>query len=125
MDADPRAVIKINPLTILIVLVCLVLGRMAACVISAHPRPDAAQQRELQRVGDAIVASIEAWRSSHGTYPDSLEGAGIEAQRSTNGVWEYSVDADRNRFELRMGDYDRDGFVLFWNSTTRAWKMDT
>ena len=109
----------------LIALVLVPTVRIGACMLSMHPFPKAAQQRELESSGDRIVAELEAWRSAHGRYPSNFEEGGIATLDTDFGTWRYLRWEDGQSFELRMGDYNVDGWVLFWNTPRRSWRMDT
>jgi type II secretory pathway pseudopilin PulG len=89
----------------LIVAVLLTSGVVAYCV-ARTPRFDA-----LKAEGNTLVQQIEAYRSAHGEYPQSLEQAHIKAPFTFFGRWQY-ISTKRDWFMLSLGEYDRDDFEL-------------
>ena len=110
---------------ILIALVLVPVLRIGACVLSMHPLPVGAQQSELQHAGDELLAELENWRNAHGRYPASFDEAGITPEKTAFGRWEYGLDANAQTCQLKLGDYDVDGWVLYWRSDERQWRWDT
>ncbi len=109
----------------LIALVLVPTVRIGACVLSMHPCPKDAHRRELESSGDRIVAELEAWRGANGRYPRNFEEGGIATLDTDFGTWRYFRWEDEQSFELRMGDYNVDGWALCWNTRKRSWWMDT
>ena len=99
--------------------------RIASCVLSARPMPNKEQQAALRMSGDKIVAAIEDWSARNGRYPETLEQAGITIAPTKNGSWGYSLRTDGKSFQLSMGEYDVDGWVLYWDSREHEWGLDT
>lgn len=74
---------------------------------------------KLQAKGDLLVAALDRYHTKYGAYPPTLKDAGVAASSKTRwGDWYYTPNG--NSFELTLGDYDWDGFVLSWNKTEWA-----
>lgn len=81
------------------------------------PYPDF---QKLQAQGDVLVMALDKFAEEHGTYPPALKNAGVAAYSETQwGAWAYSPNG--SYFQLSLGDYDWDGFVLTWNRNGGWW----
>jgi hypothetical protein len=78
----------------------------------------------LEAQGTPLVAAIEKYRDSHGVYPPTLEAAGLTPPQTRFRPWRYDLRPDGS-FQIAIGDYGRDGFVLFWTSQNKSWYRDT
>jgi hypothetical protein len=87
--------------------------------------PNGTQKHELEKSGDRLVGALEAWRSANGRYPRDFEEGGLTTLATEFGTWKYYRGEDGQSFEIQLGDYDVDGWVLFWNTRTRSWDKDT
>ncbi len=76
----------------------------------------------LKAQGNTLVQQIQAYRATHGEYPQSLEKARIKAPLTFFGRWKYTgFGADS--FELSLGDYSRDDFELRYRPDS-DWSLD-
>ena len=80
----------------------------------------------LQAQGDRFVEAIEAYRTAHGNYPTTFGDAGITpADTATKfGPWIYMHSGTDPSFEISVGDYGRNNFALWWNSSHPHWYLD-
>lgn len=96
-----------------------------------HPaEPAGTPRRRLEAVGDHMIEALEAHHARTGTYPVSLEAAGIVPEPNNFGGWHYSSGGAGAFFTLWVGEYNRDGFVLMKTvvgdeSGDRGWHWDT
>jgi hypothetical protein len=77
----------------------------------------------LEAEGDTLRAAVERYHSEHGSYPPTLEAAGVASPKTRWGYWEYSLRGAT--YVLRVGNYDKHGFVLFREGVHSAWHRDT
>ena len=79
--------------------------------------------------GDRIRAALEDHRAREGRYPRRLRELGLpEAQTSLpcGTEWEYELEPDFGApYWLHLGDYGRNGFVLFRDPKADDWYWDT
>lgn len=83
----------------------------------------APDQETLREQGQLLVDALEEVRAVDGVYPAALEQAGLELPASRFG-WTYEAAASPPRFELSVGEYRRDGFVLRYRSDRAQWAED-
>ena len=83
-------------------------------------------QKRLQALmaeGDAIIVKLEAYKTKHGAYPETLQEAGVSAVQTKYGPWEYS--SDSNGIYLAVGDYRKHLFKIWWQPDLGTWYIDT
>ena len=85
-------------------------------------RPDFLQ---LEAQGETILEQIEQHKATHDVYPSSLSDVNIVLPNAPFGGWRYHSFDDLEQFELAIGDYKEHMFVLFWNSRSGNWHLDT
>ncbi len=115
-----------------VVILCGWGGWMAFMLSSANPftykQPSEDAIYTMRQSGDAIVAALERWKLSHGTYPPKLsmlvpeELPSIPSQPVGDGTWKYWVESNGS-FVLRIWvgpDYESE----WWESGTKAWRVD-
>lgn len=98
---------------------------IAVSVLVGCGRPSDAKFASLRSQAEPAIQAIEAYKTSHGTYPSNLTQAGIRLPEAGYGGWKYSSHDDGYRFQLSVGDYEENGFVLFWSSDYQDWYLDT
>jgi hypothetical protein len=96
--------------------IVVVIAVVAYC-LARTPNFDA-----LKTQGDSVVLQIEAYRTAHGQYPQSLHEVHIKAPFTFFGRWHYSR-FDSNYFELSVGKYRRDDFEFHYRSNN-GWYVD-
>ena len=73
----------------------------------------------------ATAVPIQTWlelkRNEEGRYPETLPEDFLQKLSRFAPEGEYSVSEDRSCYYLAMGDYDADGFTLYWSSKTANW----
>ncbi len=73
----------------------------------------------------ATTVPIQTWlelrRKEEGRYPQTLPEDFLQKLSRFTPEGEYSVSEDRSCYYLAMGDYDADGFTLYWSSETTNW----
>ena len=84
----------------------IVSGRTPAQMLFG-PTPD-----ELKVVAQPVVEALWRYRSEHGEFPGSLETLDIDVPTTVYGPFRYQVGAQGESFQLCVGEYLRDGFVL-------------
>ena len=78
----------------------------------------------LQAQGQKLVDAVERYRAEHGDYPPSLEEAGTFAPWTGYGRWEYQRYPDLGYY-LKVGDYGRYHFVMWWDQRNKRWSIDS
>jgi len=71
-----------------------------------------------------VIKQLEAYKANNGVYPSDLATAGITLPEAGYGGWKYASLDNNTRFSLSIGDYGRNGFVLYWDSIYGNWTMD-
>lgn len=71
-----------------------------------------------------IVEQLEAYKRVHKEYPSDVAKVGIELPDAAYGGWKYRTRENNSVFALSLGDYGRNGFVLFWDSKHGVWYLD-
>jgi hypothetical protein len=97
------------------------LGLAAAVVLCWHAA--APTFADLKRDGNQMVAAVERFRETNGRYPETLAEAGVVPPPTRYGAWGFEWDG--GEYVLSIGDYGRDGFVLYYSSRNRDWYADT
>jgi hypothetical protein len=64
--------------------------------------------------GAQIAEQLEEWRAAHGSFPRSLDEAGIEPEEQRFGGFRYQLGFDGQTYELWIGDQERDGVEMRW-----------
>jgi hypothetical protein len=82
-------------------------------------------KEDLPIEDDRLRQSLEAYRAQHGRYPASLSEAGCEPERNSFGGWQYEPVDGGASYRLRVGDYNKDGFVLSRYPHYPDWFWDT
>lgn len=100
----------------------MLLGPGGIAVLRFIDSLDAPDFPRLEAQGDLIVAALERSHATHGSFPPSLAAAGIHPEKTRWGEWEYRISSD-GTFKLRVGDYGRDGFTLWWDHE-HGWYRD-
>lgn len=122
--APTRSRWRLWPIGIAVVIIgCLPLTCLVCSVVSYGP-PTGAGRAALEKEGEALVAAVEAYRVKHGRYPPSLGAAGASARNWRYGGWHYGT-SDGTDFYLEIGNYQRYGFLMWWNPERRDWDWDT
>jgi len=78
----------------------------------------------LKTQGASIVKDIEAFKERHSRFPSSLAELPRPPDSTRYGPWQYSVSKSGGSFELSVGDYGRNGFVLYWRTKKREWFLN-
>lgn len=100
-----------------------------ACAATIPPGYDKREARRIEALHAGFAPVLEAYRRQHGTYPPTLEAAGIATPQTRYGPMRYhvyrTVDG-RPWYELSFGDYGENGFVRFWHNKDGAgeWHSD-
>ena len=79
---------------------------------------------QLERQGNALRGTVERYRAAHaGRCPASLAEAGVSPERLATrfGRWRYECAPGDSAFALQVGDYGRNGFVLYWSGDHWSW----
>jgi hypothetical protein len=100
------------------ILAAVVLTSALLVACSAAPAPDFFK---LKEEAQPLIAALEEYKAVHGLYPDSLRAVGITPPSTCFGPWRYVVYG--NRYEIAVGDYAFDGFVLYYNPNA-GWELD-
>ncbi len=79
---------------------------------------------DIERSGAQIIQQLEAYHSAHGSYPESLEAAGIRSPRYRCGSFQYQRESP-NKFTLGIGNYVLDEFEAWWQPDKKSWYWDT
>lgn len=112
------AYVRRHPALTLLAL-ALFLGGVVAFFVSVFGEPDIPG---LQKLGNELISQIEAHRAKHGSYPASLEAAGLRAPATRTATFIYHVSTDGQRFEIWI----RDGsFTIGRSSRDNAWWVDS
>ena len=77
--------------------------------------------KKLKLKGDEIRLKIENYHDINNAYPRSLEQLNINNSITWYGYWQYNPSGG----EIKIGDYSRDGFVLFWNKNSQKWEVNS
>ena len=105
----------------------LVIAALAVCFVGmlvAHFTPERLlSPAQLEPEGDRCIEAIERFRQANGRYPASLAEASCSPRADTHGRWQYEVWPDGTTFSLKVGDYERDGFVLYLGDDGK-WRVD-
>jgi hypothetical protein len=80
---------------------------------------------KLETVGDGIIRALEDYRRAHGRFPDGLDDAGIRPEWNRFGGWSYDVHEGGSRWDISVGDYMDDGFVMHRSSDQADWEWDS
>jgi type II secretory pathway pseudopilin PulG len=100
----------------------------ALIAVACSPSTSAADVENAKSAGQPIIQRLADYKSAHGRYPDTFQEAGITPAITDFGAFEYErhVSEDDEYFIVRVGDYGRNGFVLFWNSdaTPQGWEIE-
>ena len=95
----------------------LLLALIVLCIYGATaPSAD-----DLKRMGDPVVTQLKAFRAQHGRFPKSLEEAGIQSPQTRYGAFYYTTVPPDDSFMLSVGDYERDGIMVFRQSGADEW----
>lgn len=97
------------------------LAAMVAIEIALPPRCDSS---DVKRRAAPIIQRLGEYQRTHGSYPPTLEAAGIPSRRYRCGTFQYRLDTDGDCY-LSIGDYLLDDFEAYWNSKTGKWYLDT
>jgi hypothetical protein len=110
-------------ITPLVALVSVAL--FAAACTGSHSTADI---EDAKSAGNPVVQGIVDYKATHGRYPASFQEAGITPAKTKFGAFQYEhhVAANDEYFVVRVGDYSKNGFVLFWNSgmSPPGWVME-
>lgn len=104
---------------------------MAMLVCTALPPGyDDREAGRIQALHAEFAPVLERYRQEYGTYPPTLQAAGIATPQTPWGPLRYKVFTDREGkpyYEVSMGDYAKNGFVSFWTSESpgRGWSIDS
>jgi len=100
---------------------CLAVSVLVAAVVIFlyTPTPNLP---ELKLQGNGLVTLLQKYQTDHGTYPKALEEIGVEPPQTKWGPWLYYV-TDDGLAVLKLGEYDKDGFTLYWQSDS-GWQTD-
>ena len=79
----------------------------------------------LKVQGDAIIVQLRAFHSVHLRYPRSLKDLTDVDESTPHGAWRYSVVDSGQGFELLLGDYNDDGFNMYFESKSGTWHTDS
>lgn len=102
-----------------------ILGAQAALMFAAGLYFSRGPSREeLEPEGDALVAALERHRAETGLYPNTLAAAGIAPGWNDFGGWQYEAIQGGAKYNLSVGDYQKDGFVLYRWSERDEWHWD-
>jgi hypothetical protein len=89
------------------------------CASAIPPGYDEAEVRRIEALHAGFAPVLEQYRRQHGTYPSTLEQAGITTPQTRYGPIRYHVHRTvdgRPWYELSFGDYFDNGFVRFWHN---------
>jgi hypothetical protein len=89
-----------------------------------HARPTSAELDLLRAEGNPVVSAIQAWTKGHGRPPSGFEELGMEPQTVRGWKWIYTRSEDGGSWQLKVGDYFGDGFVLYWKDANGGWHVD-
>ena len=96
--------------------------------VACSPGTSTADLENAKSAGQLVIQSLTDYKSTHGRYPETFQEAGITPAVTEFGTFEYErkVAEDDEYFIVRVGDYSRSGFVLFWNSdmTSQGWMIE-
>lgn len=82
-------------------------------------------EKELPAEGDSIIAALEAYRREHGRFPATLAEADLAPRWNRYGGWSYAPRDGGRSWSLQVGEYDRDGFVLYRQAGDENWQWDS
>jgi hypothetical protein len=74
----------------------------------------------LKEAGNAIISQLEDFKAEHGRYPNSLQEAGIEPEKTRYGPWKYEYISEKE-YHLILGDYMRNHFELKRKPSDEDW----
>ncbi|MHA3773365.1 hypothetical protein ACXR0O_17670 [Verrucomicrobiota bacterium sgz303538] len=103
-----------------IALGCALLIGLVAFFVYGATAPSAS---DLKNLGDPIVIQLKAYRTQHGRFPSSLEEAGIQSPNTRYGHFYYTPVPPDDSFILSVGDYERDGIMVFRQSGADEWSV--
>ncbi|MCC6407045.1 MAG: hypothetical protein IT453_07760 [Planctomycetes bacterium] len=75
--------------------------------------------------GDRIRALVESERARIGRVPATIDTRSDCPFIIRRGGWVYATIDGGTVYELSVGDYFRDGLVLYWQSDSPEWIVDT
>lgn len=80
----------------------------------------------LMKLGKPLSDSVESFYKIKGYYPDSLSEIGIKSPSTPYGKFLYRKNSKEypDGFSITIGDYHRDGFVVYYSSNNKGWNMD-
>jgi hypothetical protein len=85
-----------------------------------------AMMRTLEAQGRSLRAAIEARRREVGAYPQrlaELASVASDSLASCGTTWTYRT--NEHGYQLHLGDYGENGFVLYWAQSDSSWNWDT
>lgn len=96
-------------------------------LIVMPPGYSRAEQARVERLHAQFAPALERYRQVHGTYPPTLEAAGIATPQTRYGPLEYtpSMKDGAAAYTLGYGDYIRNGFTAFYDSRRGRWDLDS
>lgn len=84
-----------------------------------------AEQGRVDEMHRQFAPALERYRQTHGSYPGTLEKAGIETPTTRYGpLYYYGTGSEADTWYLiSFGDIERDRFSADWDSRTRRWNV--
>ncbi len=74
--------------------------------------------------GSEIVEAIEQYKAEQNQYPQSLDQLNLKGLNWRYGGWTYQPNQDSSDFLLKIGNYDKDYFELYWDTEDTSWYLD-
>ena len=102
------------------ILACL-LSCVLSCAICVYLNAGP-ELKDLEKNGNDIIECLEQYWRTHNHYPSSLSDAHCGVPWNRFAEWIYAPGKNELSFELSVGVYENDGFVLSWNGG--QWKWD-
>jgi hypothetical protein len=78
--------------------------------------------------GTELRHLLAVFEKFHASYPVTLDqlGVGPELTRIPCGTtWTYTPAPNGASYQLHLGDYRKNGFVLLWSDRSSTWQWDT
>ena len=116
---------KIRTIKIALLFSLLVIITSVVLLVLTVGPPSSSTLNGLKFDGEVLVKQIEEYKRINREYPKTLAQGGISNSESRYGGWRYTLENDSNTYLLSIGKYENDLFVLYWNSETGDWYLDS
>ena len=130
--AHSSAKLELRYIAACLALMIVVAAAVRGCAIvfdvatfMSGPGLESGDVERLQAGVAPLIERLKHERRIRGRYPETLESIGEKAPTTRFGLWVYRCYRQGDAFSLTIGDYGKNGFVLWWDSPSGDWGIDT